>query len=257
MLNESVNFDSINGFVNELANRLILLDNSISVIRFGSSLNYLAEGGLDIDILLLSKKSYFNKEMYSNIESLKQNLIDGQNVVGYPMANKKIEEVFANYIQSQSVFENSTIIPKFILGPFIIENVNQGNSHIYLHVKGPITEDEFCFFCKELPFHGYSILANHKVVSGEFDTKLFFRGINLTGEKLKLFNLGLKKRVEKSRSLTEIRKCYKKILLNYNIYNQSSTGLMQQNQIEQIKNIECLKKLFSDIYQKIEREVLL
>lgn len=252
MLDKSINFETLNNFFCDLANHLRTFDETLSLIRFGSSLNYLSEENLDLDVLLLSKKKYFTQDIKSIINKLRINLIAGENVKGYRLENNNLSSLIEHFIKNQKYLHNCSIYPKFIFGPLKSFSSAKNESNVFLHFKGPMTIEDYNFFCESLPFHGYSIWQNHQVISQNFDSGLLHNCVALSKDSLMQFNKGLKNRVNQANSVFEVNKCIKKLLLNYSIY-LSYIKVDNSIQIEPVDsiNLDLQKSVFNNYYNQI------
>ena len=252
MLDSSVSIKNIKYLLDEINSSLKRFDKSLSMIWFGSSLEQLLGNVIDIDLLLLSQTSYFPDKIPLYVTELKKNLQRGNNVQGYPLANVEIAKIFDAAIQRQRFITNSDIVPKFIFGPLNDLKITSGKTQIFLHIKGPLTEDEFSLFCQELPFHGAALLKKHKVISGEFNCRAFGDKISISLPALKQFNEGLLKRAEFSDSAFEIKKCIRKLALNYDVYRDSNSfSASQLGHLDAIDDVIMLKQRFIKLHNLI------
>jgi hypothetical protein len=227
MIDNSINFVSIDNFIIDLEIVLKEYDKSLSLIRFGSSLKQIPDCNLDLDILLISDKSYYGSNFYHKLNTLKENLLNGISANGFYLENDELNTTVNSFLEKQFHFERSKVFSQFVFGPQIIYPSSILDSNIYLHFKGPLTILEYEQFSKALPFHSYSLKENHKIISQEFNTNKLFNEIILSINLLEAFNQGLYTRVVNSNSILEVKKCINKLVLNYNLFLKYSKSCNQ------------------------------
>jgi len=255
----TISQNQINNLLSDLGKSYKKFDESISLIRFGSSILTIPKNNADIDILLISNKEYFDYKLNYAIKDLKDSLLGGSELKGFDITQAMIAEITCQTIESQSYINGVSIIPKYIFGPFDY-NKRDSVPKIYLHIKGPLTTKQFLFFSREMPYHGLSILQSAMVITGTIDMHLLYSGTKPDSTSLRMFNDGLKKRVDISVDIFDVTKCIKKIILNNNLYfdyNNPDNGIRKQFQIKDIKtkNLYFLKQYFYDIYFNINLEL--
>jgi len=208
----------INNLLFQLSDAIKSIDQECSLIQFGSSLSSAFYNKMDIDLLILSKKDYSQNQYDERLIHLKQNLIGGGNASSFKIDCPEIELKIRSVLKTQ-ISADLLIIPKFVFGPFQYKPIHSNKRIVFLHFKGPINREQFLSFCEEFPFHGKSILLNHKVISGHFNEEFFLTKINLKWSEFLIFSDALKKRVEKSKERIDIKKCIRKLVLNYNMFD--------------------------------------
>jgi len=213
-------------FIEELAGEIKQADPGVSVIRFGSSLTKAVENNLDVDILLLTQQNYFDGDFERTVDILRSTMLQGGNSSEMVMGSGNIRDRVIAYIEKiKSPIFN--FIPVFVFGPYLQKPFHDHRINVFLHFKGPVTENQFFFFCTRFPFHGRSIIYNSKLLLGNFDCYGFDARIPDQKDMI-LFAGALQKRVEISTETAEICKCIKKLAQNYYIMQ----GIFQLNERE-------------------------
>jgi len=263
MLNPTINQENVTKLLLMLGNSYQVVDKSISLIHFGSTVNKIDSLPLDIDILVLSENEYVDKK--SKIKKMRKGLLNGKAFSGFRTHYPKIEKITSEIILNQHFFSKVDIIPKFVFGPFKYDATKK-KDRIYLHFKGPLTTEEFLFFFNQLPFHGISIIENGYPIIGSLPFKKRLSNFRVSIDLLREFNKGLYLRVRESSNPHDIKKCIKKLIMNLDIYNRYSlTANNELSHILPIRNepnikllnitedIEILRNFFITTYMKIEK----
>ena len=247
-----------NGFIiqsllSSLASSYKEIDPLITIVQFGSST--FSKNTNDIDILLLSNHS-FCEGFHKKLLDLRTNLLQGIPNYGFGINSKVFTEQTLKII-GQAPFQNLTICPKFIIGPYR-KNHDLFQPNLFLHFKGPITKLEFILFCNIFPFHAKSILSSSQIVIGEFNRDFFDQAISINANDYAQFNNGLRQRVMASNEVSDIKKCTRKLLMNYFIFldysknnlETASSRLPEISDYENSNDIQSLKRKFELIYRK-------
>ncbi|MDB5006273.1 MAG: hypothetical protein JWP45_666 [Mucilaginibacter sp.] len=247
MTNVIINQDSINSLLINVGERIKAFDQSITIIRFGSSLDRLQSNYLDIDILLLSDEDYLGETVGESIRCLRERLILGNATQGFDTQVREIVNTVHSELKSCDKSEAINYMPKFIFGPMPYDSNDADKINVYLHFKGPLNTVQFEMFCKEMPLHAYSLIHNHGTIFGSLDVRNFERSLILNNEILDLFNAGLEIRVNQSNNTSDIIKCIRKLILNY----RASKGIpvtihSDSNDLDswKLKNLSELKQIF-------------
>jgi hypothetical protein len=249
----SVNQDDINSLLIKMGVELKKSDPSISVVRFGSSQHYIPVNNIDIDILLLTNRDYFGETINDSIKALREDLLNGCAAVGFSTAVPMIDKIVENVL-SETNTTQINFIPQFIFGPFIYGENSSHHLNVYLHFKGPLNNNQLLMFCNEMPFHAYSLIQNHKIISGSVDLSVHKNSIILDKKTLNDFNRGLKKRIENSANKIDMIKCIRKLLLNHKIFIKQEENLdcinIEKENLES-KDTNELKTLFEELYSNL------
>jgi hypothetical protein len=228
---------NLNRFLAELATEINNLDSRISLIHFGSSVGRNFQNNMDIDILLLSTQDYCPIGFRNKLNNMKASILSGKNVTGFRIEAPVIHQKINKFILAKSS-RAINFVPKYIFGPYSPCIVQGSDMNVFLHFKGPVTEEQFSMFCSEFPFHGMSIIYNSKVFQGEFNRQSFDCREMLTVSEFNCFLNSLKTRAIASSTGFTILKCIRKLVQNYLIMN--GVYKIAQNDIIRIAQQEFL-----------------
>lgn len=248
MISTKLTKGRLDKYVLGLANAICLVDSAMMFIRFGSSLQMLRSNKIDVDILLLKNDKENEEYILHNISELKKKLFSGDSIQGFKTDCPQLELKVQEYIDSHVELLQAKVYPRFIIGPLnnaelAIENIHV--PEVYLHFKGPLSHEEFSFFCAHLPFHANSILQQSRVIIGSFPKSYFQKSVKMTKEEFDKFNAGLKKRVDWASSVTEVDKCINKILQNIQaFYGAEAVG----DRLQAVNNVQDLVSAKATFY---------
>lgn len=212
--------ECISQFLSALAAVWQTVDSSVSIIHFGSSLQKVDDKIVDIDVLLLSNRVGFDSFFSTKLARFKDELLSGNGLSGFDNPQRAFEEETSLFLSRQQILTDCKVMAKFMFGPFKYEIPDATKRNIFIHIKGPLFPAQFAEFCTLFPFHACSILNNNAVIHGKFEKYTYEDKININRKELNEFNRGLLLRMANSSHIFEVKKCLKKIVLNFIVYFQ-------------------------------------
>ena len=236
-----------------VAEAIKIVDDSCAIVQFGSSVSN--KNSNDIDLLVMSNIDYSGSVYRSSIENLKNDLLSGNPSAGFDVYCGKMQDKTDGVIRNLRL-NHLPIVAKFVLGP-----CPPSQDAVHLHIMGPITRRQFVLFCEYFPFHSKVIIVKSRTISGNIEMSDFEKHIKLEEEEFIRLALSLKTRVEKSGDAIDVRKCIRKIVMNFNLLKDRvcnvaclSFGNMG-NHPTSVAGETCLKPVFFDIYAKMFSEI--
>lgn len=219
-----------------------LNNDEYSIIRFGSSIYGKINKVMDIDILILTKRTSVYSDFKNQLLGLRKSLLDGQATSGFDADILPLKAYISESVTTRKI-KGYIPVPVFKVGPFQLNKINDGYT-VYLHFKGPITIDQFSSYCIYFPLHAMAIIHNHKILVGEFNVKFFNSFIDINKEEFTQWCIAIKKRINSSASKIAAIKAYRKLALQYSLFK----GYPISHDPILFANIKMLLAINEDIY---------
>ena len=169
------------------------VDHNVALIQFGSSLRRIDSNIEDIDLLLLTEIDCNVATFEAVTDLLRRRLLRGIIRGEMELKSGRFGLLTNRFLEQQRIVNDVSLIPKFVLGP-IHHDSSDSITRIYLHFKGPLTANQFLYFCKKFPLHSNSMLNNSKTILGRFRKTMYLHASVATQGDIVGFNSGLARR---------------------------------------------------------------
>ncbi len=212
----NINRNLLNKFLKSIAHQIRKSFKGSNVIWFGSTLNPKNVDIHDIDIMIIIKGEKKSKDFEIKLKSLRNQILYHDFAEGFKIHNENLAHIINQQIAN---FGFKNLMLKQVFGPIMEPYSDTKESkNCYMHIKGPISEEEFKLFCIYFPFHAKSIINNHNQLYGDVNIKEFERYIYFSEDELTLWAKSLKRRFDNFQFLFQKKKCLNKIVHMIDLY---------------------------------------
>lgn len=203
---------------------------------FGSSARKKYMSNMDIDLLIINKSNIVRENFETSLKKMHYSLTSNEVPYSFCTFDHSVYVSIKDVVEKNQKYDSYNVIPKFIFGP--LKTMSKKRQDITLHIKGPISDNEFILFCHYFPFHAKSIIYNHISFNSNHRLSCHGQFIEITETDYALWVNSLNSRVERSEDILEIQKCLSKLIYIYLVFN--GIYRFDNKVIENLAGISCL-----------------
>ena len=224
--------------IETISHNISLRCTGMQIYWFGSSTRKEYTPNMDIDLLILYKSHIVREYFETSLKKMHSSIILNESPYSFDTFDHRVYTSIKEVVENNPEYSCYNVIPKFIFGP--LQSMSRKRKDITLHIKGPISNNEFISFCHYFPLHAKSIVCNYIPTSSNHSLAYFDKFIEIAETDYVLWVNALNRRVERSEDIIEIQKCLYKLIYIYLIFN--GIYRFDNRVIENIAEISCLSK---------------